>query len=184
MKKIISFLAVAIIAFSASFSVFAASSPGGGVKPDQFDIVGTLTKDDAKYPSVVVSLDGVKKDTTSDKGEFRIDDIKPGDHVITFTVDSVEIGKLSFTLTKGTDTGFKLLSDGSYNITVAANVTAIAVNFDIDDGKVVITKLVAGNGSSGSPGTADVATTACAVIFVISLAGVAFSAYCRKKYSM
>lgn len=186
MKKIISFFTMALVAISASLCVFAADSPSGEVKPDQFNIVGTITKDGSAYSSVNVKLDDADNVTTDSKGSFRIENIKSGDHVIAITKDSKEIGTINFTIAKGNNTKFDKLDDGSYNISVAANISTLAIDFAIDNnGNVTITKVsAAGNDSPQSPGTGDVFSVVCMTLLLISCGGVLTAAYYRKRYSL
>ena len=103
MKKIVSLLAAFLIAISGSVCAFAANSPGGEVKPDQFNVVGTVTKGDEKLADIVVEI-GDKTATTDKKGAYRIEGVEVGSHAVIFKKSGSELGKVSFKITKGTET--------------------------------------------------------------------------------
>ncbi len=180
MKKIISFLTMAVIAISASVCVFAVSSPSGEAKPDKFNVVGNVN-----FSASVAVLDDKAESKIDKNGNFRIDGFEAGEHVLVVKKDSTELGKVKFTLSRGTETKYVLLDDGSYNITVAANVNTIRIDFRIDGDKIVINKVVpAGNDSPQSPGTADIAVPVCVATFFISIIGMIFCVYFKKKYTL
>lgn len=180
MKKIISFLTMAVIAISASVCVFAASSPSGEPKPDKFNVVGNVN-----FSASVAVLDGKTEAKIDKNGNFRIDGFEAGEHTLVVKKNSDELGKVKFTISKGAETKYILLEDGSYNITVAANVNTIRIDFKIDGGKIVISKVVpAGNDSPQSPGTRDVLVPVCATVLFVSFIAMISCVYFKKKYSL
>lgn len=180
MKKIIAFLTMAFITISASMCVFAASSPSGESKPDEFNVIGNV-----EFSATVAVIDDDLESKIDKNGNFRIEGIETGTHVLVIKNDSVEVGKVTFSVAKGKETKYVLLEDGSYDITVAANISTIRIDFKIDGGKIVISELApAGNDSPQSPETGDVATSACVMLLVISFVGIVSSAYFRKKYAL
>ena len=183
MKKIVSLLAAFLIAISGSVCAFAAQSPGGEVKPDQFNVVGTVTKGEEKLADIVVEI-GDKTATTSTKGAYRIEGIEVGSHTVSFKKAESELGNVAFAIAKGTETKYEKLADGSYNITVASNVATITIDFNIKaDGTVEITKVTpAGNDSPVGPPLGDVVPTIAMLLLVISAAGIMFSLFFKKKY--
>ncbi len=184
MKKIVSLLAAFLIAISGSVCVFAAQSPGGVIKPDQFNIVGTVTQKGEKAADIIVEI-GNKKDTTSDKGAYRIEGIEAGSHTVSFKKANDELGTVSFKIAKGKTTKYVKLADGSYDITVASNVATINIDFDIkEDGTAEITKVTpAGNGSPIGPPMGDMFTNIAMLVFALSLTGILVSVFFKKKYS-
>lgn len=184
MKKIVSLLAALLIAISGSVCAFAAQSPGGEIKPDQFNVVGTVTINDNKTHNITVTI-GDKSATTDKKGAYRIESIEVGTHTVTFTEGENELGKVSFEIKKGSDTKFEKLPNGTYEITVASNVATINIDFKInEDGSVEITKVSpAGNDSPVSPPLGDMSATVAMFALIISFAGIMISAFFRKRYS-
>lgn len=184
MKKIVSLLAAFLIAISGSVCAFAASSPGGEVKPDQFNIVGTVTQEGKKAADIIVEI-GDKKDTTSDKGACRIEGIEVGSHIISFKKANDELGTVSFKIAKGKTTKYEKLADGSYDIIVASNVATINIDFNIkDDGTVEITKVVpAGNDSPVGPPMGDVFTNIAMLVLALSFIGILVSIFFKRKYT-
>ncbi len=179
MKKIISFFTMALIAISASMCVFAASSPSGEQKPDKFNVVGNVN-----FSASVAVLDDKLESKIDKNGNFRIDGFEAGTHILAVKNDSVELGKVKFTLSRGKETKYVLLEDGSYDITVAANINTIRIDFRIDGDKIVISNVTpAGNDSPQSPDTGDFTASACVALLVISFVGIVSSVYFRKKYS-
>ena len=184
MKKIVSLLAAFLIAISGSVCAFAAQSPGGTPKPDQFNIVGTVTEGKEKLADVIVEI-GNKKDTTSEEGTYRIEAVETGSHTVVFKKAEQEVGSVSFKIAKGNETKYEKLADGSYDITVASNVATINIDFNIkEDGTVEITKVTpAGNDSQVGPPMGDITTNILMLVLVISLGGIMVSAFFKKKFS-
>ena len=184
MKKIVSLLAAFLIAISGSICAFAASSPGGEVKPDQFNVVGTVTKGEEKLADIVIKI-GNKNATTDKKGAYRIEGIEAGKHTAILTNGETELGTVSFNIAKGTETKYEKLNDNSYNITVAANIATILIDFNVNEnGTIEITKVApAGNDSPVSPPLGDIMSTIATLILLVSFAGIMVSVFFKKKYS-
>ena len=184
MKKIISLLVAVLIAISGSVCALAAQSPGGETKPDQFNVVGTVTQGDDKVADVVIEISG-KQDTTDDKGTYRIEEVEVGTNTITFKKGEEVLGTITAKIEKGNTTKFEKLADGSYVITVASNVATINIDFNIkDDTTVEITKVTAaGNDSPIGPPMGDAMSAVAMLVLVLSLGGIMVSVFFKKKYS-
>ena len=184
MKKLISLLVAILIAISGSVCAFAAQSPGGETKPDQFNVVGTVTQGDEKLTEVTIEI-GDKKVTVDDKGNYRIEGLEAGTYTATFKKGDNVLGTVTFEISKGTATKYEKLPDGSYKITVAENVFTIDIDFNVkDDGAVEIIGVTnAGNDSPVGPPMGDMMTNIAMLVLVLSLGGIAVSVFFKKKYS-
>lgn len=184
MKRLVSLLATFLIAISGSISAFAISSPGGEIKPDQFNIVGTVTKGEEKFSDVIVTI-GDKNATTNKNGSYRIEALESGDHTIYFKTDDKVLGSLRIKIEKGKTTGYEKLADGSYLITVASNIITLNIDFSInDDGVIKIIKVSpAGNDSPTSPPSGDMMPTISVLALIISFTGIVICSFFKKRYS-
>ncbi len=180
MKKLISILTMAIIAISSSICVLAASSPSGEVKPDKFNIIGNA----GQSVSIIV-LDQGEDVKVDSNGAFRLDSVTAGEHIITFKSESKELGNVKINVNKGTETKFTSISEGNYDISVAANITTIKINFDIKDDKIVITKVdAAGNDSAQSPETGNMSLNLLTVMLLVSFVGIVSCIFVKKRHSL
>lgn len=184
MKKLISLLVAVLIAISGSVCVFAAQSPGGEAKPDQFNVVGTVTQNDKAITGITIEI-GDKKDDVDGKGNYRIEGVEAGTHTVTFKKGDEVLGTVTFKIAKGDATEYKKLPDESYDITVASNVLTIDIDFNIKkDGAVAIIGVInAGNDSPVGPPMGDMMTNIAMLVLVLSLGGIAVSVFFKKKYS-
>lgn len=185
MKKLVVLLFSVVVALSASFSVFAASSPSGEEITDKYNVVVTVTKDGKVTSGYKVSVDGTVSKDTDSKGSVKFDNLTVGAHTIGFYKGDSKLDDIAINIQKGDKTEAVKVSDDNYTITVKSGVSTVYINVALDGENDFSIKNAnsVGNDSPDSPPTGDFAMTVVALGFVISLAGVMITGYCKKRFN-
>ncbi len=185
MKKLVVLLFSVIVAISASFSVFAAPSPGGDEITDKYNVVVKVTDKDGKATAEYkVSINSAAKDTDS-KGSVRFEDLAIGAHTIGVLKGDSLVDEIAINIQKGDKTEAVKVSDDNYNITVKSGVSTIYITLaqDGENDFSIKNANAVGNDSPDSPPLGDLSMTVVALGLVLSLAGVAITGYCRKRFN-